>query len=89
MQKEKKTIKEYKAYEKETGKPPKTIELLKYTGFKNEKEARKYIDNFEKHFEKIQQNLEDMRKEFLEGFAPRLEFLFPDKSHKKEKQIRA
>ncbi|MDI6708094.1 MAG: hypothetical protein QME47_03295 [Candidatus Thermoplasmatota archaeon] len=64
-----KIVKSYKAYEKEAGKPPKTVEMLKYSGFKNEEEAREWISGFEKRFERVHQELEDMRKEFFGKFA--------------------
>jgi hypothetical protein len=69
MSEEKKIVKSYKAYEKETGKPPKTVEILKYSGFKDEKEAREWISGFEKRFERVHQELEDMRREFFGKFA--------------------
>ncbi|MEW6069242.1 MAG: hypothetical protein AB1485_01365 [Candidatus Thermoplasmatota archaeon] len=74
MREKRKIVKEYRAYEKVAGKPPKTVEILKYSGFKDEKEAREWIKGFEQRFEKLHQELEDMRKEFFGRFAqfPRL-----------------
>lgn len=65
----KKFVKTYKAYEYETGKKPKTVEMLKYSGFRNEKEAKKWAEGFEKRFEKMHDEIEDMRKEFFGKFA--------------------
>lgn len=95
MTEERKIVKRYKAYEKEAGKPPKTVEILKYSGFKDEKEAREWISGFEKRFERVHQELEDMRKEFFGRFAqlprifelPRLKF-FEEKPALLEKPVK-